>query len=399
VTPALTILMVTYGVPYPPHGGSRIRNLNAIRCLSRRHSLIVLSLAWDPEEARYLPVLRQHCEHVDMVLNRRSRGAGVAALAVGCLAGRPWGAYPYYFPAMARKIRDVVADRHIDVAVFDQIYVAPYVDAIPAGHRCRRVLSLHDVASSQYRSMVRIQPSRLGRARQTVRWRLMARMERRYLGRFDHGVVVSAPEARRLRARHPTLPISIIENGVDTSLCRPLAEPAHGHGVLFVGDMQYGPNADGVRYFVDAIFPAIRAAVPDVTLSVVGHQPPIRPSDHVVVTGRIGDPTPYYEAAQVVVVPLRAGGGTRLKILEAMARGRPVVSTSIGCEGLEVTDGEHLLVADTPSGFAGRVTDLLESPELRARIGRNARRLVESRYDWSIINRKLAALYGEPLGA
>jgi glycosyltransferase involved in cell wall biosynthesis len=391
-----TVLMVTYGVPYPPDGGSRIRNLNTSRWLARRHSVILVSLAWDPDEARHLPVLRQHCEHVDMVLNHRSRAARVAALAGGCLAGRPLGVSPYYFPAMAEKIRDIVARRRPDLAIFDQIYVAPYVDAVPADGSCRRVLSLHDVASGQYRSMLRIQPSVLRKGRQFLRWRLMARMERRYLERFDHCVVVSAREARLVRRQHPALPISVIENGVDTSTVRPLAEPPHGHGVLFVGDMQYLPNADGVRYFVDAVFPLVRSAVPDAKLYLVGHRPPRGPSDHVLTTGRIPDSTPYYEAAQVVIAPLRAGGGTRLKILEAMAHGRPVVSTSIGCQGLHARDREHLLIADTPSTFANGVIELLKSAELRARLGGNGRRLVEAHYDWSIINRKLTALYDEP---
>lgn len=390
-----TVLMVTYGVPYPPDGGSRIRNLNTIRCLARQHSVIVLALAWDADEARHLPALRQHCEHVDMVLNHRSRAASMAALVAGRLAGRPLGTHPYYFPAMAAKVRDLAERRRVDLAVFDQIYVAPYVDALPRGGRCQTVLSLHDVASSQYRSMIPIASGVVGKGRQLLRSRAMARMERRYLRRFDHCVVVSAREAGLVRARHPTLPISVIDNGVDASLLRPLAEPSRGHGVLFVGDMQYGPNADAVRHFAGAIFPKVRTAVPDATFYVVGHRPPLAPSEHAVVTGRIPDSTPYYEAARVAVAPLRAGGGTRLKILEAMARGRPVVSTSIGCQGLDVRDREHLLIADTPSAFAGAVVELLTSAELRTRISRNARRLVEARYDWSIVNRRLTALYGE----
>jgi glycosyltransferase involved in cell wall biosynthesis len=160
--------------------------------------------------------------------------------------------------------------------------------------------------------------------------------------------------------------------------------------------MQYAPNRDGVRHFAEAIFPTVRAAVPDATLYLVGHRPPLSPSPQVVVTGRVADATPYYEAARVAVVPLRAGGGTRLKILEAMAHARPVVSTSVGCEGLDVRHGEHLLIADAPSAFAGAVIELLRSAPLRARLADNGRRLVEARHDRRAIERQLAAVYGEP---
>ena len=390
--------MVTYGLPYPPHAGSRIRNLNTIRALSRHHSIIVLSLTWDAADRDHVAALRRHCEHVDVVLNHRSRAQSLAALVRGSLSDRPLAAFRYYFPAMADRIREVVATRPVDAAIFDQIYVAPYIDALPRDRGCRTILSLHDVPSSQYRSMVGIQRSAPARARHALWARLMTLMERRYLDRFDHHVVVSAREADLLRARHYAVPISVIENGIDAFACRPLPEPAHGDGILFVGDMQYGPNADAARHLADDIFPIVRAAMPRATLCIVGQRPAVAPGVHVTVTGRVADLTPYYRAAKVVVVPLRAGGGTRLKILEAMALGRPVVSTPIGCEGLDVVDREHLCVADTPARFARDVVELLSSADHRRRLVRAARRLVETRYDWSIINRKLTALYDDLLG-
>jgi glycosyltransferase involved in cell wall biosynthesis len=392
----MTVLVVTYGVPYPPDGGSRIRNLNTIRWLARRHTVLLLSLTWDADEARHLPELRRHCDHVDMVVNHRSRAATLAALAGISLAGRPLGIYPYDFPAMAAKVREVAGRWRPDVAVFEQIYVAPYVDALPADARRRCVLSLHDVASSQYRSLVPLPRDPLRRLREVLWWRLMCRVERHYVGRFDRCVVVSARDADLLRRRHRTPPLAVVENGVDTSGVRPGPDPARGNDILFVGDMSYLPNADGVRHFVDTVLPRVRSAVPDATLHVVGHRPAVPASDHVVVTGRIAELTPLYDAARVVIAPLRGGGGTRLKILEAMAHGRAVVSTSVGCEGLDVRDREHLLIADTPARFAADVIELLTSPELRRRVAGNARRFVEARHDWSIVDRQLAAVYGDP---
>jgi len=175
---------------------------------------------------------------------------------------------------------------------------------------------------------------------------------------------------------------------------QPLAESASGNNLLFVGVIGYPPNADAVLYFCKSIMPLVRRKIPDVQLTVVGNAPPpevckLAVRDEVVVTGVVDDLVAYYARATVCVVPLRAGGGTRLKILEAMAFGRPVVSTSIGCEGLAAVDGEHLLIGDSPEDFAQNVIQLLLEPDLRHRITIAARRMVEQRYDWPIIGRKL----------
>jgi glycosyltransferase involved in cell wall biosynthesis len=153
-----------------------------------------------------------------------------------------------------------------------------------------------------------------------------------------------------------------------------------------------------VLYFCRSILPLVRREVPNVRLVVVGHSPTLQvrslaARDDVVVTGSVPDVIPHYRQARVAVVPLRGGGGTRLKILEAMALGRPVVSTSLGCEGLAVIDQEHILIADTPAEFASRVVQLLADADLRRVMTVKARSLVEAQYDWPIISQKLLALY------
>jgi glycosyltransferase involved in cell wall biosynthesis len=166
--------------------------------------------------------------------------------------------------------------------------------------------------------------------------------------------------------------------------------------------MGYPPNADAVLYFCRDILPLIEREVPDVRLLIVGHAPPqpvrrLADRHNVTVTGSVPDILPYYRQAKVSIVPLRGGGGTRLKILESMALGRPVVSTSIGCEGLDVDDGIHLEIADRPAEFAGSVIRLLREPARREQIATAARRRMEECYDWSIIAEKLLALYEELL--
>jgi glycosyltransferase involved in cell wall biosynthesis len=162
--------------------------------------------------------------------------------------------------------------------------------------------------------------------------------------------------------------------------------------------MGYPPNIDAVLYFCNSIMPLIQNRIPDLKLVVVGHEPApeireLAERGNVTVTGYVENVIPYYQQSQVTIVPLRGGGGTRLKILESMALGRPIVSTTLGCEGLNVTDGDNIMISDSPREFAERVIQLLTDKGLRERIARNARRLVETHYDWAVISRKLMKVY------
>ncbi len=192
----------------------------------------------------------------------------------------------------------------------------------------------------------------------------------------------------------PGLTATIIPNGVDSTYFRPdaaLGEPTlPPHSVVFTGKMDFRPNIDAVAWFVLEVWPAIRARVPDARFYIVGQKPHPRVSalasaPGVTVTGYVDDVRPYTGGAAVYAVPLRIGGGTRLKILEAMAMGRPVVSTTLGCEGFPLTSGRQLLTADRPAEFAAAVADLLEHPEKGVPLGREARAFVERHYDWAAI--------------
>jgi polysaccharide biosynthesis protein PslH len=395
----MRILFVTYGLPWPPRSGVRIRDFNLIRHLSRQHSILVLSLLEFPEEVEELAHLRPYCEMVDAVTAPQlGLREGVAAVGRGLRARRPLATHSFYSEELAAKINAVVTRQDPDVIQIEHSFLAPYVDALPKASRCKKVLSFHNVGSRQYSRMTRLQlglKDRLGFAGKSL---LMRGWEVALAEKFDHCVVVSVTEQRLLQAAKLTRPISVIDNGVDTELYQPLPETSGGNAVLFVGTMGYAPNVDAVLHFQRAIMPLVRNSVPDVELLVVGAHP--RPQirqlampGEVTVTGQVPDVVPYYQRSRVSIVPLRAGGGTRLKILESMALGRPVVSTSIGCEGLAVVDGEHLLIADEPESFAECVVRLLIDQELRERIARHGRQLVERRYDWSAASRRLATIY------
>jgi sugar transferase (PEP-CTERM/EpsH1 system associated) len=404
----LRILYVTYGLPYPPDSGARLRDFNLLRQVARRYAVFVLSLLESPAEVEHVPGLRPYCEAVEVVVPRpRSAGAQLTAVLRAFLAARPLATAPFFHDELACRLRRLVVNRAIDVVQIEHSILAPYVEAVPRGGGCKTILSLHNLGVQQYRSMLQMSVSWPERLLYLLKWLAMLRWEARLAERFDHCLLVSPEERRHLQASRPDVPLTVIENGVDTTRYQPLAEPPCGNDLLFLGTLGYRPNADAVLHFCDAILPRIRSRVPDARLVVVGNTHGARLDrlagrPGVVITGKVPDVLPYYRGARLCVVPLRAGGGTRLKILEAMALGRPVVSTRLGCAGLEAADERHLLIGDAPGDFADRVLRLLGNQELRGRLARQARQLVETRYDWSIIGSKLLEVYhglAEPIAA
>jgi sugar transferase (PEP-CTERM/EpsH1 system associated) len=394
----MRILFVTYGLPYPPDAGARMHDYHLIRQISRYAQVLLCSLGTTPADLDHVEALKPYCEAVEVYPGwRRSAWGQITGGVRGLLAGRPLAMHPFFFPELAARIRKTIVRHDVDLVQIEHSIMAGYRDAVPPGRRCRTVLSFHNVASRQYQRMPRLHLPVGARLLFGVKALLMQRWEVRHAARFDHCLVVSPLERDLLREENPSLPISVIENGVDSRHNQPL-EGETGNALLLVGVMGYPPNADAALYFCKSILPLVQREVPDVRLLIVGHAPPpavrrLAEQGNVTVTGSVPDVLPYYRQARVSVVPLRGGGGTRLKILESMALGRPVVSTSIGCEGLAAEDGVHLLVADEPAQFARWVIRLLRERAPRQQLAGNARRLVEERYEWSVIAAKLLAVY------
>ncbi|MGH7807549.1 MAG: glycosyltransferase family 4 protein [Thermodesulfobacteriota bacterium] len=395
----MRILFVTFGLPYPPDSGVRIHDFYLIKNVSQLHSVSLLSLITSPEQEKHVNRLRPHCDMVDFVIAKPRRvREHLSGIMRGFLARRPLATHPYLYDEMASKIHELVTNRGVDIVQIEHSFLAPYIEAIPADSNCKKILSFHNLGVNQYKRMIYLKNRLTEKSLFLLKWMLMLRWEAKYAERFDRSLVVSALEEKVLRSANPNVSVSVIENGVDTTLYQPLVDSSHDNALLFVGVMGYPPNIDAVLYFCESIMPLIQDRIPSLKLFIVGHEPApeirrLAERENVVVTGYVDDVTTYYRQSQVTVVPLRGGGGTRLKILESMALGRPVVSTTLGCEGLNVTDKEDIMIADTPSEFAERVIQLLKDKELRDRIARNARLLVETHYDWKLIGGRLMTLY------
>jgi len=248
------------------------------------------------------------------------------------------------------------------------------------------ILFTHNVEAQVWERHYKVISNPLMKAVCFLESRALAGAERRYVELADHVLTVSENDRASFLQYVDSGHISVIPTGVDTEYFQPSAQPEQADSMAFTGTMDWMPNEDGVAHFVDKIFPLIRREAPNAAFWAVGRRPPRRiqalASDRVVVTGAVDDIRPYLGKAAVCVVPLRSGSGTRIKIFEAMAMGKAIVSTTMGAEGLPVMHGENIILADDPADFARQVIELLRDPQRRAQLGGAARKLVEEGYGW-----------------
>jgi sugar transferase (PEP-CTERM/EpsH1 system associated) len=333
---------------------------------------------------------------------RRNSPRFYAGVAARLLDPLPYAVAKYRSRAYRRTFDALVERGGFDRVVCDFLVPAVNIGRAPT---CPTVLFTHNVEAEIWRRHAETSTHPVARRLYAGQWRRMLRFEGRTLARFDHVLAVSDADADtfgRLYGRQLAAPVSVVPTGVDTAYFSPAPETAmRPHHLVFVGSMDWMPNEDAVIDFCRAILPLIRREIPDVTLSIVGRAPAaavrqLTRDPGIAVTGRVDDVRPFLREAAAAIVPLRVGGGTRLKIFEAMAAGKAVVSTTIGAEGLPTEDGRHLLIADGPESFARATVGLLRNPDQRRTIEQAARSLVVGRHDWAVaathLERSLAAV-------
>lgn len=394
----MRILIITATLPYPPFSGTPLRVYNLLQRISKEHEIWLATFVRNLDAAESVSHLQEFCRGVEAV---KFQQLGALARPVDffryLLTNKPPDLRLYYSDELMSNIHDLVVKIDFDVVEFVDSYMAMYLQALPQEMRGKAILTFIDVVFNKYDRIYPLEPKRFRKLRLWLHSRMMRRWEPRYAERFDHCITVSEADRRLLLAVNPRLQIDVVPNGVDTHAYQPLPHDDAASALVFVGNMNYRPNVDGVLWFCREMLPYVRREVPEVEVWIVGvdPQPEVRElnGDGVHVTGQVEDVRYYYNRSTASFVPLRAGGGTRLKILEAMALGRPVVSTSIGCEGLDVVDGEHLLIADNSQRFAENAVRLLTDEGLRNSIATKARQLVVDHYDWDVIARKLVKVY------
>jgi glycosyltransferase involved in cell wall biosynthesis len=398
----MKVLVIDQLAPYPPADGGRLRLFNLLQHISRRHDVSLVTLYRPLNEAgRARAYLETFCTHVEFV-GRPNYSTHEYRLRMlrGALKREPMRHMVSHSRDMADRIRTLTENESFDIVDIQRLCMAPYIEAIAPSSRCRKILTLYDVPYTQYRRMMLAERNWRAKLRlMYLDWLFSRQATLRYARRFDKCVLVSEHDRNTLKQSGPDLDIAVVPNGVNAAKYHLLTDKPTAPILLLVGKMNYLPNVDGAIFFCQEIFPLIKQQVPDAKLLIVGQQPKnsVRAlaSNDITVTGYVESVIPYYEQSFLSVVPLRAGGGTRLKILESMALGRPVVSTTLGCEGLAVTPDENILVGDTPADFAAHTIRLLSDAELKQRLVLNGRRLVETKYDWQVIAHQLLQTYDE----
>ncbi len=398
------LLFLAQTLPYPPDGGVQIRTYNVLRLLARRFDVTALCF--------YRRASHPTPEHVERSLKGLSELVEVEAFpipqeysrrqllldhAVSSVTGRVYTVRSYRSTAYRERIQQLLNDRSIRLVHVDSLDLSDYlpmVSGIPT------VCTHHNVESALLRRRAEQESSSLRRAYLRYQSRLMRREEARWAPRVDLNATVSPADAELLRDIAPGARTRVVPNGVDTRLFQPA--PGGEDGIVFVGGYTWFPNRDALGYFAEEILPLIRRKDADVPVRWIGRAPAAvreeyREHHAIELTGYVDSIQPLVSRAACYVVPLRVGGGTRLKILDAWAMGKAVVSTSVGCEGLDARDGENILIRDEPAGFADAVHRVLRDPALRERLGNAARRTVETTYDWDVIGRTMIPAYEELL--
>jgi len=402
----MRILWLKSDLLLPLDKGGKLRTWHLMRHLARRHAITYLAFKEPGQPAADVDGMREVASRVETVTRAEpSKGTlrFYADAALHVVDPLPYAVAKYRSGEFRSRLDALLASERFDLIVCDFLF--PAVN-LPKRLPCPAVIFTHNVESEIWRRHAETKAPGIQKRLYGQQYARMLRYEGRTLARFDGVLAVSDADRDTFTSLYPRalkVPVHVVPTGVDTEYFAPanLQSAFSNLQLIFTGSMDWLPNEDAMQFFCRDILPLIRAQEPGVRLSIVGRAPTpsvkrLADDSAIQVTGRVDDVRPYMRDAAVYVVPLRIGGGTRLKIFEAMAMGKAVVSTTIGAEGLPVTSGEHLMLADEPSTFANAVVALLRDHARRAQLESSARALVVERYDWSAVagslERALAAV-------
>jgi sugar transferase (PEP-CTERM/EpsH1 system associated) len=383
----LKILWVKAGGLVPPDTGGKIRSYNILRELARQHTVTFFSF-YGAHDGDIHPTLQNLFERVictPLILPEPKSRAEMRQYGVRLFSSDPYNITKYCRPEVSRKLEALLGQEKFDVILCDFLAAA---GVIPWDWPTPKVLFTHNVEAMIWRRHYEVAGNAMWKAVSWWEFRRTEAAERRYLRLADHVLTVSEADRDAFSPVVNSERLTVIPTGVDVDYFQPMAVDEAPNSLVFVGSMDWLPNEDAVLYFADAILPMIKQQCPEVSIDVVGRNPSRKlqalaeREQSIRLTGRVEDVRPFVARSSICIVPLRIGGGTRLKIFEAMAMGKAVASTSIGAEGLPVQPGENIVIADAPNDFANSVISLLRNSNERRRLGAAARVLVEENYSW-----------------
>ncbi|MBK8050407.1 MAG: glycosyltransferase [Anaerolineales bacterium] len=402
----MRILFLTQVLPYPLDAGPKTRAYYVLRYLAQQHEVTLVSFVRATDTPAALDHLRQYCAAVHTIPMPRSRVKDVGFLLESLVTGQPFIIARDRVDAMQKLLSDLVTagEQPFDVVHADQLWMAPYAQFVQSRRSAplvRAVLDQHNAVYMIFQRLAESERNPVKRALAQLEAHKLAAYERRVCAEFDRVAWVTQEDYDFVAqgASPAVRNDGVIPICVDTASTPPLKRNPAGKRVTFLGGLHYPPNAQGLCWFAEHIFPRILAECPDAVLTAIGKQPPAAlntygiPEANLEVTGYVEDPLPYLVDSSVFIVPLLAGGGMRVKILDAWRWGLPMVSTTVGAEGIRYRDGENILIADAPDEFAARVLQLLKDANLNRTVGEAGRRWVEQAYDWRTVYRAWDPIY------
>lgn len=385
----MRILWLKTELLHPVDKGGKIRTYYMLRELKKTHHVTYLTLDDGTAAPDALARAEEYCHQVvtvPHVVSEKLSATFYWELAKNLLSPMPYALEKYRSPVFERALSDYLTNGLVDLVVCD--FLSPAIN-VPVSLSCPALLFQHNVEALIWQRHAEVQTHPLKRRYFEMQWRRMAAFEAAACRRFDAIVAVSPEDREAMERLYQVRHVADIPTGVDLEYFRPKHDlPVEPFNLVFTGSMDWLPNDDAMRYFAEDILPLIRRTIPDVSLTIVGRKPLprlvelSRRDPRIVVTGRVEDVRPYMERAAAYVIPLRIGGGTRLKVFEAMAMEKPLISTSIGVEGLPVADGEDVLIADSPHAFAESVVRLLKEEAFARQLGQRAAAKVRRECGW-----------------
>jgi len=396
----MKVLILSGRLLYPANTGARIRSSRLFERLAQIHDVTIACFKTASEGPDQLRLMRACCsrlETIEWTEHPKFSPGFWGELALNLFSRYPFTVDKYVDARMRQRLSDLLATGEYDVLVCD--FVQPTRNALdlPFGPK---ILFQHNVEAVLRERHYQHTRNPLAKAYLYWEWIRLRRFEGYAARQFDHCVMVSPQDCHTMADLYGVTHTSAIPTGVDIEYFQPREPEADGHHIVFTGSMDWLPNVDAIEFFVSDVFPLIEREL-DVTFWVVGRDPSravrrlAEANPQVKVTGTVEDVRPYIDRAQVYVVPLRIGGGTRIKIFEAMAMGKPIVSTAVGAEGLPVSHGTDIVLADDAASFARETIALLRDASARQRIGRAARRLVVEHYTWDAAARRFSDICEE----
>lgn len=399
----MKILFLAQVLPYPLDAGPKIRAYYVLRHLAQQHEVTLVSFVRDTDTKEALDHLRGFCESVHTVRMPRSALRNGYHLLRSLLNGQPFIIARDWLPTMAECLQNALTTAHangdgFDAVHADQLWMAPYAlwirEHAPGVQSPQLVLDQHNAVYLIPERLAEGERNPLKRILLGLEARKMAKFEVDICGRFDDVVWVTQEDYDAVQAVQTEMAAGQTPNSGVIPICGApeetpvIARSPNARRVTFLGGLHYPPNAQGICWFAEHVFPLVRKAVPDAKLTVIGKQPPVEltgygiPDENLEITGFVDDPKPYLTETAAFVVPLHAGGGMRVKILDGWTWGLPIASTSVGAEGIQTRPDENILIADSPETFARATISLLQDRTRREQVATAGREWVTQAYNW-----------------